>query len=587
MNLDNFESKEEVWEWLESITNSLYNCIVAINDKGEIILLNKASEELLGISGEDSIGQHVKSLLPETRLLEILEKKEEQTQKSLKLKKQDKTVYTHRSPIVYNNEIVGAIAIFEELSNIEEVKNELRTTKNHLNILDTMLNEAYEAIVIVDQDGKITKFNKAYEEFLALKEEEVIGEHVTDIIENTRMHKVINTGEKEIGYLQTIQGNEMVCSRIPIEQDGKIVGAIGKVLFRDVQELKALAQKLEGLENKLNHYKNEIKRLEEAKYSFDNILTQNKKMNYLKKIAKEAADGSSTVLIQGESGTGKELFAHAIHKASYRKYGALIRVNCAAIPKNLLESELFGYEEGSFTGASSGGKPGKFELAQEGTIFLDEIGTMPKEMQVKLLRVLQEREVQRIGSNRVIDLDIRVISATNENLEEEVQKGNFRKDLYYRLNVIKLGIPPLRERREDIPLLARSIISNLSKELNLKSKKLAPETIKLLKNYDWPGNVRELRNFMERCLNLSDGDTILPEHLPSVINESIGPKKNGKRVIEFENSDLSEIVTKIEIDAIINALEKCDGNKTEAAKFLGIHRTSLYKKIEKYNLNVS
>jgi len=587
MNLDNFESKEEVWEWLESITNSLYNCIVAINDKGEIILLNKASEELLGISGEDSIGQHVKSLLPETRLLEILEKKEEQTQKSLKLKKQDKTVYTHRSPIVYNNEIVGAIAIFEELSNIEEVKNELRTTKNHLNILDTMLNEAYEAIVIVDQDGKITKFNKAYEEFLALKEEEVIGEHVTDIIENTRMHKVINTGEKEIGYLQTIQGNEMVCSRIPIEQDGKIVGAIGKVLFRDVQELKALAQKLEGLGNKLNHYKNEIKRLEEAKYSFDNILTQNKKMNYLKKIAKEAADGSSTVLIQGESGTGKELFAHAIHKASYRKYGALIRVNCAAIPKNLLESELFGYEEGSFTGASSGGKPGKFELAQEGTIFLDEIGTMPKEMQVKLLRVLQEREVQRIGSNRVIDLDIRVISATNENLEEEVQKGNFRKDLYYRLNVIKLGIPPLRERREDIPLLARSIISNLSKELNLKSKKLAPETIKLLKNYDWPGNVRELRNFMERCLNLSDGDTILPEHLPSVINESIGPKKNGKRVIEFENSDLSEIVTKIEIDAIINALEKCDGNKTEAAKFLGIHRTSLYKKIEKYNLNVS
>jgi PAS domain S-box-containing protein len=587
MNLDNFESKEEVWKWLESITNSLYNCIVAINDKGEIILLNKASEELLGISGEDAIGQHIKSLLPETKLLEILEKKEEQTQKSLKLKKQDKTIYTHRTPIVYNNEIVGVIAIFEELSNIEEVKNELRTTKNDLNVLDTLLNEAYEGIVIVDQDGKITKFNKAYEEFLGLKEEEVLGEHVTDIIENTRMHKVINTGEKEIGHLQTIQGNEMVCSRIPIEKDGKIVGAIGKVLFRDVQELKALAQKLEGLENKLNHYKNEIKRLEEAKYSFDNILTQNKKMNYLKKIAKEAADGSSTVLIQGESGTGKELFAHAIHKASYRKYGALIRVNCAAIPKNLLESELFGYEEGSFTGASSGGKPGKFELAQEGTIFLDEIGTMPKEMQVKLLRVLQEREVQRIGSNRVIDLDIRVISATNENLEEEVQKGNFRKDLYYRLNVIKLRIPPLRERREDIPLLARSIISNLSKELNLKSKKLAPETIELLKNYDWPGNVRELRNFMERCLNLSAGDTILPEHLPSVINESIGPRKNEKRVIEFENSNLSEIVTKVEIDAIINALEKCDGNKTEAAKFLGIHRTSLYKKIEKYNLNVS
>lgn len=585
MNLDYFDSKEEVWQWLEAITDSLYNCIIAINVKGEIIFLNKASEELLGISRKDTIGKHIKTVLPDSKLLEVLDKKEEQTRKSLKLKKQGKTIYTHRTPIIYNNQTVGVIAIFEDLSEIEKVKNELINTRNDLNVLDTMLNEAYEGIVIVDQNGNITKFNKAYEDFLGLKEEEIIGKHVTDVIENTRMHKVINTGKKEVGHLQTIKGKEMVCSRIPIKKDGEIVGAIGKVLFRDVKELKALAQRLEGLENKLNHYKNEIKRLEEAKYSFDNILTKNKKMNYLKKVAKEAAEGSSTVLIQGESGTGKELFAHAIHKASYRKYGAFIRVNCAAIPKNLLESELFGYEEGSFTGAKSGGKPGKFELAQEGTIFLDEIGTMPKEMQVKLLRVLQEKEVQRIGSNNVIDLDVRVISATNENLEEEVENGNFRKDLYYRLNVIRLRIPPLRERRDDIPLLTRAIISDLSKEFNLKSKKLAPETVQMLKNYDWPGNVRELRNFMERCLNLSQGDVILPEHLPSIINESLVAPNKEKRTIDYEGNNLSEIVNQVEIDAIINALEKSNGNKTEAANFLGIHRTSLYKKIEKYGLD--
>ena len=587
MNLDNFQSKEEVWKLLEAITDSLYNCVIAINTDGEIILINKASEELLDISKDKALGMKIKDLLPETKLLEVLDKNKKQTNRSLELKKQGKKIYTHRTPIVYNDQLVGAIAIFEEFNDIAEVKNELSNTRNDLQVLDTMLNEAYEAIIIVDQDGKITKFNKAYEEFLGLNEEEVIGEHVADVIENTRMHKVLNTGEKEIGHLQTIQGNEMVCSRIPIEQNGKIVGAIGKVLFRDVQELKALAQKLEGLENKLNHYKNEIKRLEEAKYSFDNILTQNEKMEYLKKIAKEAADGSSTVLIQGESGTGKELFAHAIHKASYRKYGAFIRVNCAAIPKNLLESELFGYEEGSFTGAVSGGKPGKFELAQEGTIFLDEIGTMPKEMQVKLLRVLQEKEVQRIGSNSVIDLDVRVISATNENLEEEVRKGNFRKDLYYRLNVIRLRIPPLRERRDDIPLLARSIISNLSKELNLKSKELAPETVEILKNYDWPGNVRELRNFMERCLNLSQGNVILPKHLPSVIDKNIAKKREKQHQIELENKNLSEIINNVERNAIINALEKSSGNKTEASKILGIHRTSLYKKMEKYDIDLS
>lgn len=585
MNLDYFASKEEIWNWLESIVDSIYNCVIAINKEEEVILVNKATENLLNTSREKIIGKHIKSVLPELKLLEVLEKKVEQTNKSLKLEEQDKTIYTHRTPIIYEGELVGAIAIFEDVRGIESIKSELETTKNDLNVLDTMLNEAYEAIVIIDQNGKITKFNKSYQEFLGIKEEDAIGKHVTEVIENTRMHKVINTGEKEIGHLQTIQGKEMVCSRIPIEQNGKIVGAIGKVLFRDIQELKALSQKLEGLENKLNHYKNEIKRLEEAKYSFDNILGNDNKMTYLKKIAKEAAESSSTVLIQGESGTGKELFAHAIHKASYRKYGAFIKVNCGAIPKNLLESELFGYEEGSFTGAKAGGKPGKFELAQEGTIFLDEIGTMPKEMQVKLLRVLQEKEVQRIGSSSVIDLDVRVISSTNENLEKEVQKGNFRKDLYYRLNVINLEIPPLRERREDVPLLARAIISDLSRELNLKSKKLASESIKLLKNYDWPGNVRELRNFMERCLNFADGDIILPKHLPAVIRKNNNLNKKQQQILEFEDDNLNQIIKKVEINAIINALEKSNGNKTEAANILGIHRTSLYKKIEKYEMN--
>ncbi|ADO76276.1 sigma-54-dependent Fis family transcriptional regulator [Halanaerobium praevalens] len=585
MNLNDFNSKKDVFEWLESIIDSIHNCIIAINKQGKIILVNKASEKLLGFSKKELLDTDIKSVVPESKLLEVLNKEIKLISQRLTLSINKKEIYTHRTPLIYKGEITGALAVFEELSDIDRIKNELTSTKNDLNVLNTILNEAYEAIVIVNKEGYITKFNKAYEEFLGLKEKDVIGKYVADIIENTRMHKIINTGKKEIGCIQKIEGNEMICSRIPIFENGEIIGGIGKVLFKDVKELKILTKRIKGLESKLNHYKNKVKKLEEAKYSFDNILTINKNMNYIKKIAKDASSSNSTVLIQGESGTGKELFAHAIHKSSHRKYGPLIRVNCAAIPKNLLESELFGYEEGSFTGASRGGKAGKFEIAQGGTIFLDEIGSMPKEMQAKLLRVLQEKEVQRIGSNHLIDLDVRVIAATNERIEEEVKNGDFRKDLFYRLNVIRLNIPPLRDRKDDIPLLAKSIISKLAKELDLKHKKLSDETIKKLKDYDWPGNVRELRNFMERCLNYNSGDTILPKHLPSIISDNINSRK--ERTIEFENNNLSEVVQQVEIDVIINALKKCNGNKTEAAKILGIHRTSLYKKIDKYNLNIN
>ncbi|MBM7556827.1 sigma-54 interaction domain-containing protein [Halanaerobacter jeridensis] len=587
MDLSQFENKQEIWNWLQAIADSVYNCIIAIGTDAQIILINEASEDLLDTNKEEVLGTHIKDVIPETGLTEVLDKKISETGQRLQLSQQNKEIYSNRTPITFKGKVVGAIAVFQDINDIQAVRDELRDTRHELNVLDTMLNEAYEAIVIVDEDGYITKFNRAYEEFLGIKEENVLGEHVTDIIENTRMHKVIKTGEKEIGHLQKIEGNEMVCSRIPIEEGNEIIGAIGKVLFKDLKELRALAQRLEGLENQLNHYKNEIKRLEEAKYSFDNILTQNKKMKYLKKLAKEAAESKSTVLIQGESGTGKELFAHAIHKASYRKYGAFIRVNCAAIPENLLESELFGYEEGSFTGAVEGGKPGKFELAQEGTIFLDEIGTMPKNMQVKLLRVLQEREVQRIGSNQVIDLDVRVIAATNENLEKQVREGEFRKDLYYRLNVINLAIPPLRERRGDIPMLARSIIADLAHELNLEPKKLDPQTIELLKNYDWPGNVRELHNFMERCLNLADGKVILPRHLPAVVTQETLETSDDGSELGIEEHDLNEIVVQSEMKAIKNALNKTEGNKTEAAKLLGIHRTSLYQKISRYGIDDS
>lgn len=454
----------------------------------------------------------------------------------------------------------------------------LAELRDSFEMLEDVLNYAYEGYVLVDPQGKIVKMN--YEKLLGIKEEDAIGKPVEEIIENTRMHIVVKTGAKELRDVQRIQGHDMITNRIPIIKQGKVIGAVGTVLFKDVSEVKELAHQLLDLQSKINKYRGEIERIEGSKYSFHSIITRNSKMNYLKKVGSMAAETNSTVLITGESGTGKELFAHAIHRASYRKGEAFIAINCAAIPKELLESELFGYDSGAFTGARKQGKVGKFELARGGTIFLDEIGDMPLEMQAKILRVLESKEFERVGSNKKMSFDARVIAATNENIEEAIKKGKFREDLYYRLNVITIEIPPLRERMEDIELLSEEILSYLLKEMKLGEKFLAKETIKILKSYSWPGNVRELRNILERAINLSPGKIILPEHLPERLIDKISYSTEDLKDIPL----LKDVVIESEIEAINKALIFTKGNKSLAAEKLGIHRTALYKKIDKYNI---
>lgn len=450
--------------------------------------------------------------------------------------------------------------------------------RDSFEMLEDILNYAYEGYVLVDSQGKIVKMN--YEKLMGIKEEDVVGKPVEEVIENTRMHLVAKTGIKELRDVQRIQGHDMITNRIPIIKENKVIGAVGTVLFKDVSEVKELAHHLLDLQSKINKYKGEIERIEGSKYSFESIITRNSKMEYLKKVSRRAAETNSTVLITGESGTGKELFAHAIHKASYRKDEAFIAINCAAIPKELLESELFGYDRGAFTGAKKEGKVGKFELANGGTIFLDEIGDMPLEMQVKILRVLESKEFERIGSNKKVAFEARVVAATNENIEEAVRKGKFRDDLYYRLNVISVEIPPLRERPEDIEPIAEDILKYLLKEMKLGKKEISVEVLKILKSYSWPGNVRELRNALERAVNLAIGNLILPEHLPERIM-----KKSNYIIKTVEDIPLlKDVLIETEKKVIENAILATHGNKTLAAEKLGIHRTALYKKMEKYNL---
>jgi transcriptional regulator with PAS, ATPase and Fis domain len=400
------------------------------------------------------------------------------------------------------------------------------------------------------------------------------------VIENTRMHIVVKTGQSEIGSVMKVKDRDIIVMRTPVWKDGKVIGAIGKVLYTDISELKTLAQRLNVAESKLDFYKQELKRVRGAKYSFDQIIGKHQRMKEVKDLALKVAVSRSTVLIRGESGTGKELFAHAIHEASNRSDGPLIRLNCAAIPADLLESELFGYEEGSFTGAKKGGKPGKIEQAQGGTLFLDEVGDMPLNMQVKLLRVLQEKEFERIGGTQLNQLDIRLISATNRPLEEMVKRGEFREDLYYRLNVFHILIPPLRERGSDINTISQMILGQLNKELGTSISGFDQEVEGLFRRYHWPGNVRELQNVIERSLHIAvNGPKICLEHLPPYLLDHIGSD------INYSSFSLEEEVEKAEVTAITRALKASEGNRSEAAELLGIHRASLYRKMEKYRLS--
>jgi len=459
-------------------------------------------------------------------------------------------------------------------------KNSKRRTNIHNELI--MYKRIFDSLhyggIVTDVDGYITHFNKPYGQFLGLDPEAQIGKHCTEVIENTRMHIVAKTGIPEMNISQHIKGQDMVVQRIPIKKNGKVIAVFGQCMFKDVKDVKKLAEKLSVLEDKVEFYEKELLSLRSTRYTINSIVGASNIIKSLKKEAVKAATNNLPILITGESGTGKEIFAQAIHHGSKRKMYPLMRINCAAIPKDLLESELFGYEKGAFTGASATGKAGKFELAHRGSIFLDEIGDLPSEMQPKLLRVLEEKEFERVGGTSLIRADFRLIVASNQNLEEMVSEGKFRKDLFYRLNVIPLYIPPLRERREDVIPLIGSMLQQIAHDLGLLEIKIDPQVKETLKNYDWPGNIRELSNVLERVSSALDGDTIHICNLPFYLHSG------RKRSNSSNRSSLKNVQVKAEKEAIRSALESTSYNKVHAAKLLGIHRTLLYKKMKKYNL---
>ncbi|CDQ39083.1 MULTISPECIES: sigma-54 interaction domain-containing protein [Virgibacillus] len=444
-------------------------------------------------------------------------------------------------------------------------------------IFETVFENAYHCFVVVDEDGIVTYMNKSYCRFLEMDKQEVIGKHVTNVIENTRMHIVVQTGKEEIADLQYIRGNHMIANRIPVRSNGNVVGAVGTVLYRDTKEWMLMNSHIKDLLLEIEHYRNQLKEQHGITYSLHDIAGSSKQMSDLKEKIKKVSPGDVSILLRGESGTGKELFAHSIHHLSERNTKPFVKVNCAAIPEHLIESELFGYKEGAFTGAKRGGKLGKFQLADGGTLFLDEIGDMPLSAQVKILRVLQEGEIESIGSETPQKIDVRIIAATNQPLEELMETQRFREDLFYRINVVQLFIPPLRERPDDIRLISKFILHKVRKRTGKRIMDIDSAAMSQLTHYSWPGNIRELENVIESAIHLTNQERISVDDLPDRLRSQINTVK--------QTGNLKEILENAEKAAIQYAIEKAKGNKEAAMKTLGIKKSSLYEKLKKYGIS--
>lgn len=458
-----------------------------------------------------------------------------------------------------------------------------RSSDEYKEFLETVL-EQVDGTIITDADGIIVYLGKKYADMLGVKVEEAVGKHARKIIPQTRMDIVARSGLEEIGSVHMVNGSiPVVCNRIPIKREGKIIGAVAFTTFRKLDEVTGLFNEINRLNLEIKEYKSELVKLRGAKYSLEQIVGSSPQIQKVKELIKKVAPSKLAVLISGETGTGKELFAQAIHQLSPRNHKPFIRINCAAIPSELLESELYGYEEGAFSGAKRGGKPGKFELANGGTLLLDEINELPIYLQSKLLRVIQEQEIERVGGVKTIELDVRLVCTTNRDMQELVRRGEFREDLYYRINVVDVNIPPLRQRIEEIRDLTEHFIKKINTNHGLGINGIKGDVLQLFKKYRWPGNIRELEHVMERAAVMAMSGELVTAHFDYLMPRLLGNPDSDK-IEPGGLASLEKVKDVAEKQAILNALTKANGNKTIAANELNIHRTVLYTKMKKHGM---
>ncbi|MCP3738550.1 sigma 54-interacting transcriptional regulator [Rossellomorea sp. BNER] len=582
------EEKEDLIDQLKNesfkrdlIFNSTDDAMIGIDDKEKVILFNKSAVRMIGITEKEALGKNIYKIIPRSKLPRILETKRTESNQELVLDNGMKII-TNRIPMITNDdEVIGAFAVFKDITEVVNLAEEITNLKEIHTMLEAIIQSSDDAISVVDEEGRGLLINPAYTRITGLTQEEVIGKPATaDISEGESMHlKVLQTRRAIRGVKMRVGPNkkEVIVNVAPIIVHGKIKGSVG--VIHDMSEIQSLNKELDRARR--------IIRTLEAKYMFDDIIGDSEEMMLAVEQAKLGAKTPATVLLRGESGTGKELFAHAIHNASNRKYNKFIRVNCAALSESLLESELFGYEEGAFSGAKRGGKRGLFEESNNGSIFLDEIGELSVNTQAKLLRVLQENEIVRVGGTKSIPINVRVIAATNVNLEKGISDGSFREDLYYRLNRMPIQIPPLRKRINDIPQLCESLITKINQDYGRNVEGISPGAMKKLANYHWPGNVRELENILGRAIIFMNyHETVIEDnHLPQLIIEE--DLKELRSTSQTAHEDLNTLMEQYEKDIIQQVLVQNKGNKTATAKSLNISLRNLYYKIEKYDIEIN
>lgn len=577
------EQYYNMYDKLYSIIESAKNGIIAIDDKGIIFVYNYAAARIFKTGKEELIGQHISKLDKRMELLEVVNTGKPQT--VVKRIINNYTIVTNRSPLIKDGAVIGAVAIVQDISDLESVSKELQTTKGLLKEIQTILESSYDGIFITDEKGKVLMVNSAWEQICGLSRQEVVGITAQEMVRRgiyteSAVQKVVETGKTSTVMLEMVSGNKgqkILATGTPIfDEDGQLTRVIANI--RNITDLVNLKSQLEYSWQLTEKYSSEIKEIRRQQ-QFSDIVANSKDIQNVLEIVSRAADVDTTVLITGESGVGKEVVAKYLHTLSRRKNGPFIKINCAAIPATLLESELFGYEAGAFTGASKQGKIGLFELAHEGTLLLDEIGEMPLELQSKLLRAIQSKEITRIGGEKPVEIDVRIVAATNRNLEKMMKEGIFRADLFYRLNVININITPLRNRTEDIPALIFHFLDRFNKKYNCK-KSISHQVVDTLIEYQWPGNIREMENLIERLVVLTDDNEITINHLPeSYLNTN---------VMEYNIQingiiPLKEAVEEVEKQLILRAKQKY-GSTRRMAKVLGVDQSTIVRKINSWPL---
>jgi len=561
-------------DWLIAIINSSDSGIIAVDELGNITLMNTVAEEILGVARVNAIGSHITKFSPNSMMPRVLESRE--PLRGQKIQLGDKVTLTNYSPIIVNGKFLGAVAVFQDISNLEMISLELNIVKSLLRENEAIVDSSYDGIFITDGNGIVLQANRAYERMTGIKAGEVVGKDMRRLVEEKYYDEsvtlIVMERHEPVTITQTLRnGLKLLVTGNPVFNDeGELFRVVTNV--RNITELITLQDKLKKTKEQSLKYEAELSHLRSLQIEDKDLVYSSPTMDRIVELAIKIAYVDSTVLLLGETGTGKELIAKLIHKTGKGLQRPFIKINCATIPEPLLESELFGYESGAFTGANRKGKMGLFELAHSGTLFLDEVADLPLSLQAKILRAIQEKEILRLGGGAPITINVRIIAATHRDIGEMLKKGSFRRDLYYRLMVVPIHLPPLRERKEDIPVLVKHFMDKFNRRFGYQ-KTISHDAMDKLMAYSWPGNVRELENLIERLMVTGAGDELTPDFVPEHPGRmENAPERGTKLRTALEQAEAH----------LLNECYKEYASWSKVAVALGVDRSTIFRKASKY-----